>query len=272
MKAKKAWSILLAVVTVTSFSALAAADGVTPSKAPKRVTITVDGKQIEVDGDDEYYEPPHLVEVIKPRRTVVLEDGTVDSYYSKDVTQLDGSTKINYTTKTSTHPDGTSEKQESSAIDYSDGTKTTRVKNADGSYTDTYITTSRQADGSVWNKTSCVTRWPDNHEIFSSVATVTTPDGTVLNTQTDRTTATDGSSQTIETVTDASGKLLEKRSEERRADQTVIVTIDGVNGAMTLQGVAGAQPSLCVMGKAPASLPEVVIVNGTTYRVIPSAS
>ena len=264
MKKLKVWGILLTVVTVTSMSALAGAKGVTPGNAP-----SASGSGGE---EETYCEPPHLVEVIKPIKTLVLADGTVEQYHSKEVTQLDGITKINYNTKITTHTDGSKEKQESSGIDYSDGTKTTRVQNADGSYTDTYITTLKQADGSVWNKTSSVTKWPDKREVLSATATVTTPDGTVLNTQTERTTAADGSSQTIETVTDASGKCIEKRSEERKADQTVIVTIDGVNGAMTLQGVAGAQPALCMIGKAPASLPETVIVNGTTYRVIPAAS
>ncbi len=269
MKARSVWAILLATVTVLSMSVIAAADGVTPAKAHKTVVMP-DGSYVEADDDP--CEPPHIVQEILPKKTEVLPDGTVVVTDSKIDTQTDGITKIKYVNQTTTHTDGTVEKQASSGVDYSDGTKTTRVHNADGSYTDTYISKTKTPDGNVWEKTTTLTRWPDKSEVLSTVATVTTPGGTVLNTKTDKTTAADGSAQTIETVTDAAGKMIEKRSEERRADQTVIVTIDGANGAMTLQGVAGAQPALSVIGKAPASLPETVIVNGTTYRVIPSAS
>ena len=184
-------------------------------------------------------EAPRPIENILPSSTRTLPDGTIEFISKKDVKQVDG-TLIRYITKKLTHPDSTVETETSSVINYADGTRATRTINADGSITDLSEKPLKQADGSIQYSKSQVTR------------------------------KADGSTETIQTVTDAAGKVISKRSEDKKADKSVIVTIDDGKNAVTLKGQAGAKPTLQVIGKAPAGLPATITINGTTYQVIPA--
>ena len=260
MKSKRVWAALIFTVAVTSTVGLVSANGVTSSNAPHAVQQNSDG------GEDIYIEPPHTVEVILPGSVTTLPDGTVVRIYNKDVTQLDG-TVFHYSTKTTTHPDGRKEQEATTTVNYADGTKTVRTVHPDGTVTETSESSKKVAGGVLTKKTESNTGL-DKTTVLKAVTTYTDAQGGKLITDTQKTSRADGSSETIETIKNGSGKQIRKQTEQIKADKTAVVTVDGSGLALTLKGSAANNVLKVAGGKTtPATTPKTIMINGRTWQV-----